>query len=458
MNRRAAIVASLLLAATAAAAAAGLRTATPGQNVAVSREWGTQSETAIAIDPSNDQVLLAGANSHGDRRVHGYSSADGGATWAKAPLPRSARTVFSADPVVAIDRTGRQYFGHVRIAPQGRRVAIEIVVAGRAGPAAQWQSVAVAPRAGAFDDKPAIAVDTWPASPHANRVYVAWSRITRARRAYIALSHSDDGGTTWSTPVRVDDSLRTFDSYPSIAVAPDGSVYVAWWNAFGRGVFVDRSTDGGTTFGRDSLVDPIAGRAECSPPGVRIPAQPTNCVRPNPVVSVDGSRGPFAGRVYVTYGDTGGAQRQQDVFVAAFDGALTPILRRTRVHPSDTPHRADQFWPASAVDQSSGTLWACFYDTTVDPRRKWTFYSCTRSADGGATWSTPVRAASVPSNATLSGADTGRRTFGREYGDYQGLAVANGRAHPIWTDTRQLRRLREEVYTTLLVDAAAPPG
>ena len=456
MSVRSAVAALLLLAGTAVAATAAVRTATPGQNVAVSREWGTQSETAIAIDPSNDEVLLAGSNSHGDRRVHAYGSTDGGATWAKVPLPRSTGTIFSADPAVAIDRTGRQYFGHVRIASQARRITIDVVVAARSGPAGQWRSVAVRPLPRVFDDKPAIAVDTWPGSPHADRVYLAWSRITRARRGFIALSHSDDGGATWSPPVRVSDSARTLDSYASLAVAPDGSVYVAWWNAFGRGVFVDRSTDGGATFGRDRLVDPIAGRGTCSPPGVRIPAQPTNCVRPNPVVSVDGSPGAFAGRVYVTYGDTGGAFQQQDVFVTAFDGALTPIVRRHRVHPPDTPHRADQFWPASAIDQSSGTLWVCFYDTTGDPRRRRTYFSCTRSADGGATWVTPVRAATRFSNVTVPGADTGRRTFGREYGDYQGLAAARGRAHPIWTDTRDLRRLREEVYTTLLVDAPAP--
>ena len=46
--------------------------------------------------------------------------------------------------------------------------------------------------------------------------------------------------------------------------------------------------------------------------------------------------------------------------------------------------------------------------------------------------------------------------FKREYGDYEGLAVAAGVAHPVWTDTRRLRTLREEVYTTTLTDASFP--
>jgi hypothetical protein len=60
----------------------------------------------------------------------------------------------------------------------------------------------------------------------------------------------------------------------------------------------------------------------------------------------------------------------------------------------------------------------------------------------------------VPSNERTSGADSIHGTFKREYGDYEGLAVAAGVAHPIWTDTRRLRALREEVYTTTLSGAS----
>ena len=56
----------------------------------------------------------------------------------------------------------------------------------------------------------------------------------------------------------------------------------------------------------------------------------------------------------------------------------------------------------------------------------------------------PFRAASVASDETQPGADP------REYGDYEGLAVANGVAHPIWTDSRNLAVRGEEIYTTTL--------
>ena len=72
------------------------------------------------------------------------------------------------------------------------------------------------------------------------------------------------------------------------------------------------------------------------------------------------------------------------------------------------------------------------------------FYRCSVSRDGARTWAAPIRAASVASDATQPGANL------RAYGDYQGLAVTNGVAHPIWTDTRDLSTLAEEIYTTRL--------
>jgi hypothetical protein len=114
------------------------------------------------------------------------------------------------------------------------------------------------------------------------------------------------------------------------------------------------------------------------------------------------------------------------------------------VAPAPRRTRPDQFWPASAVDQSTGALWVCFYATDGDPARKRAFYSCTVSRDGGRTWAARVHAASVASDETQPGADF------RQYGDYEGLAVANGVAHPIWTDSRDLATLQEEIYTTRL--------
>jgi len=430
--------------------------------VDVSKLRGTQSETTIAVDPSNPLVLLAGSNNHRSMHVAAFSSTDGGASWTAAHVPFPADSDVSGDPIVAIDRTGRQYFGYVSVAQTSRRTAVfGLYVPSRAGPTSPWSLPArpVESFPGGLDDKPALAVDDSATSPHVNRVYAAWSRIVVSGDigfGAIYLAHSDDAGATWSSPVAVSDRRGTFDSYPTIDVGRDGAVYVGFWNALGRGVYLDVSHDGGDTFGPDVIVDPIHGHSSCTPDGISIPAQPANCVRPNPIVSVDNSAGPFAGRVYVSYGDTRlRGLKEQDVFVAAFDPSLRLLFRRHQVS-SRGAVRSDQFWPASAVDPSTGILWACFYDTRGDRRRRHAWYSCSRSLDGGVRWAGPVHAASVPSDERARGADSLHGKFKREYGDYEGLAVAAGVAHPVWTDTRRLRTLSEEVYTTTLTDASFP--
>jgi hypothetical protein len=72
----------------------------------------------------------------------------------------------------------------------------------------------------------------------------------------VGLTYSDDG-TSWSTPVRVNDDLARFDDWlPEVSVGPDGHPYVMWFdwrdataNCNGSShIYVSRSTDGGATW------------------------------------------------------------------------------------------------------------------------------------------------------------------------------------------------------------------
>ena len=440
--------------------AAEARPLSAGPDVNVSNLPGPQNEPTITVDPTNPEILLAGSNSRGEFAMRVYSSTDRGVTWATGTLyPARVRRQRScaADPGVAIDLSGRQYYSFLRSTPC-RSEAPHLFVASRADSAASWsRPVLVAPLGKArLDDKPALAVDVTPTSGFANRVYVAWTRVSRNATLSIVLSYSDDAGRSWSPPVKVSRAGRQV-SYASVAVARDGTVYVAWDDMENFSVKIARSTDGGNHFGPEQKAASfsIVTIPHCGS-GIVIPAQRLTCVRPNPIVSVDRSPGPYSGRVYVSYARTE-FYGNQGAFITIFDAELRRLSASVGryegppVAPASNGERTDQFWPQSAVDAATGAVWVCFYDTRGDPNRRRVFYSCTVSRDGGGTWAESQPAASVASDERQPGADV------REFGDYQGLTAAGGLAHPIWTDSRDLATLAEEIYTTRLAEADFSP-
>jgi len=452
MPGRASLLAAVALAAGASAAPV---------NVSVSRLPGLQTSPTIAVDPRDDRILLAGSTSIDEGTMRIYASADGGMTWGTTtayPPPARPSQSCSSDAGVAIGLDGWQYYSFGRASPCKEGAPQRVYVVSRPGASAPWsRPVLVAPLKDAlFDDKPAIAADVSPVSPFRNRLYVVWTRVSRRGEFSIRLSRSDDHGRTWSRPVKVNRTGKQL-TYAGVAVARNGTVYVAWDDMGEFGIWIARSLDGGASF-RDQrkVASFVAVTIPHCGAGIVIPAQPRTCVNSNPVVSVDASGGRHSGRVYVSYARTEFRGRQA-AYIAVFDARLRRLLADPEtgegrpVAPASAAQGADQFWPQSAVDRSTGTLWVCFYDTLGDPKRKRAFYSCTVSLDGGRTWARPVRAASVASDAT-------QRNASGHYGVYQGLAVANGVAHPIWTDTRDVDTLGEEIYTARLSEAeVAPP-
>ena len=452
----------VVLGAAAAAQGAGLaphRLLPP--NVDVSNLPGPQTNATIAVDPLHPDVLLAGSNSvlEGTQRI--YTSEDGGATWATSPTLEPGTDLVGgcpSDPGVAIDLTGRQYYSYDVATPCNAQGSSRIYVLVRSGPNAAWSAPIQVANLGRarFDDKPAIAVDASPASPHRNRVYVAWTRVARNTSSTIVVSHSDDGGLHWTAPVTVPRTSGDDLTYASVAVSRNGTVYVAWTDESRYRVPIARSVDGGRHFGPqvDVASFSLIPIPHCGI-GIVVPAEPRSCIQADPTVSVDTSGGRYTGRVYVSYtgtnytGDEGAA-------LTTFDATLRPIAgyplmrgEHRLVAPTPTPTRADEFWAQSAVDRSTGALWMCFYDTTGDASGKRARYTCTVSRDGGRTWARRVPVASVFSDETQPGASF-------EYGYYQGLVVAGRVAHPIWTDTRNLPALGEEIYTARVAEADLP--
>jgi hypothetical protein len=393
-----------------------------------SRARGNQAEVAIAVAPNDPHVLLGASG--GLVGIRTYTSTDDGDTWrSAADVPNTLlgdRPL--GDPVPAIDVEGHEYVAFVAASPSGSLPYYGLVT--RDGPDGDWQPTNQPIVDDRLQDKPMLAVDNAPASPHPGRLYLGGAefRVDRSLTTLV-LAHSDDRGATWSPAVVVTTGrAQTIPQFLTLTVGPGGVLYVGWFRVDGS-IDVARSLDGGETFTPFRVVIRLGARTA----GWTVPAQTVSGrgdrrgVTATPLLRVDMTDGPFAGRIYLGYEDR--RNGRTNPYVLRLTPELRPIGRPIPVvRPSRT---ADRFLPAIDVDETNGDVWDCFYATDGGGDRVHVRYSCVASSDGGASWSRVARAASRFSRVTRRTADV---SFG--YGDYEGVAAAGGEAHPMWTDAR----------------------
>ena len=174
--------------------------------------------------------------------------------------------------------------------------------------------------------------------------------------------------------------------------------------------------------------------------GAFLPPQSRYCIPPS-VRAVVGN----TNDLYVGWSDVE-ANQSDGIRFARLSPALRLLTPPRRLGPPDRTV-SDQFDPSLAVDASDGTLWACYMDTFGDPYRHEAWPTCTASRNDGRTWAVPVRVADRASDETQTAANQ------RGYGS-TALVAANGVAHPMWTDTRDLVEQSEEIYVARLPERA----
>jgi hypothetical protein len=378
------------------------------KNVNITRKPDAQSETSIAVDPTNPRHMLAASNDLGDT-THIYESFDGGRRWREAGL--NLGSTFCYDPWLDFNAAGDAFFAYECF---DQRVAYK-----KKGQTT-WTK-AILNNAGGFPDRDMIIVDTTPASPLFNSVYIGYDDANNNNAAHVL--YSRDGFGNWLRSPKINNSSSTIGV--NAAVGLGGEVYATWLDFSGKKLVSDRSFDGGATFGADSTVHNF--RLPTQNFFISIPPQPDRGIVPMPFSDTAPAGTSFAGRLYVTYTDKGVTTADTNIYVRFSDN--DGVTWSPEVMVNDDSVNAYQFHPSISVSRD-GTVGVSFYDTRDDPNDEKTHQYTAFSTNGGVTWSANLRVTTEQSDESGSGDPN-------DYGDYQGLDASPNRSFAqVWTDSR----------------------
>jgi len=317
---------------------------------------------------------------------------------------------------------------------------------------------------GSLDDKELIAADNAVSSPYFGRIHVGWTDFSRTFDRNLT-SYSDDGGSSWSSPVALQGTGNTGQGM-SPAVAPNGEVYFALTDLaleIGelQNQLIYKSIDGGESWTRMTDIgsnqlrpENIANSAACGRQAlsarIRNLSSPQIAIHPDPAASV----GYVIHAVYPYDSDGVGPDESNVFYRRSTDGAMT---WSSEIQLNDDATVTDQWFPAIAVSDN-GNVAVSWYDRRLDPTFNVTFDRfAVVSEDGGLTWGDNVRVSDVSSGVSqnLPHFDALAPCY---HGDYDQLAIESGTAHILWSDDRRLTSSgpNPDVYHARIQICAAP--
>ena len=374
------------------------------------------AESAIAINPVDPDIVIAGTNGPGSGQQMHYSS-DGGETWTQAAaLPQGGTC---CDPTVAWSSDGDLAFA--------TSLGDAVFIYRSSDNGQTWddfESVTPGdPRREIGDsssDKEYLRADIYPTSPHLDNLYLTWHEGNSMK-----FSRSTDFGDNWSTVATL--SSGSEDGIGSdIATDKSGNVFYFWPAFTIQKILVRKSTDGGMSFA--PTVEVVSTQASFTFP---IPSIEAREVFISVSTDVDLTDGSYADSLYAAWTDststtTGSAANNHARIQVAYsrDGGAS----WTVVTPHETADAltVDRWHPWLSV-APDGSVHVVFYDTRRDATRTSVDVFHSISTDGAQTFSTPVRLTSVQSPNIAD-------SF--EFGDYNGLDAGSLGLLSIFTDNR----------------------
>jgi hypothetical protein len=436
------------------------------------------NEPDIEVDAANPNHMIASSNDYGSCCDQYYTTFNGGSTWSTGNMSVEDASRTGSDPVTAIDvKHGVALHSSLNYTfnDDGEACDGDVVVSPSKDGGLTWKKPEVVyggqgcdlDPTQIFNDKEWIETDNNPSSRFYGRTYLTWSAFVSHNGEYASSaiweSHSDDGGKHWSKAKAISGSNAAIcifqedgpagvcdeNQFSVPAVAPDGSVYVAFQNSQNTALWepgevnddqylVVKSTDGGTSWSSPRFVVGLEDGSNDYP--INVDGRQTLTgyqVRVNSagniVVGNDG-------KLYLVFSDNRNGVHDSSSPVTNIDAFVTSSSDGGNTWTSpvtvDTG-RGDQWFPWVDVNPVTGKIGVIYHD---------------RGASNGPTYSTSLAEgtpgafgktvlSTAPSHPTMSeffqAGDPACEFCATFHGDYIGLAYGtDGRANTTWTDMR----------------------
>lgn len=389
-------------------------------------------------------------------------SGDGGRTWVGAnpiPLPAGADSCYA--PEVAFDRRGRLYLLFVGLHGAGH-TPMGVFLLSSTDRARAFSS----PRQILGPDNFQVRMALDPSGGLNGRIILAWLAAGASPPTGgfapvpnpIMSAFSDDGGSTFSTPVQVSDPNRTYVDAPALAIGPDYHVHIVYYD-LKSDVRDYEGLEGSTWDGTWALVSTtsVDGGAHFLP-GIVVDQA---IVPPGRVMLI-----------YTMAPPSLAVDSHDDVYVSWYDdrnGDWDVFLRRStdggrhfgvleRLNDDLVGDGIDQYLPKLSV-ASDGRIDAIFYDRRSDPFNRFNDVYYTYSTDRGLHWSPNVKLTVWFSDPSLGPQYTVPSAEGLfDIGSRLALVSTPSKVLAAWTDTRDEQKGQgaQDIFGTEILFPSRP--
>ncbi|RPI14753.1 MAG: T9SS C-terminal target domain-containing protein [Ignavibacteriae bacterium] len=371
------------------------------------------AEPYIATNPRDP------ANSFCAYNMNGLYYTKNGYTWIKNN-PSFPGYGTLGDPVMCYDSLGVAYY--VQLYQNGS--VYGMVVVKSTNKCVDWSApYAMTATTAGLTDKEWIIADQ-SAGPYSNYLYAGWRQF--GSQSNMRFIRSTNGGMNWSTPITLSGSQGAYVSVGPNGNTPGGCVYFACMN--GGSLVLYRSTDAGQTFPNTFVA------ASPSPPGTSCAGRNTvkNCIRTDmfPRMAVDNSYTSTRGNVYIAYAGNPPGPDLADVYIVR--STNYGLNWSDPIKVNDDATTTDQWMPSINVDNKTGRIYMCWYDSRIDPSGNvMTQVYGSISTNGGTSFisNSPISDVAFNPNTVAVGQPGGEKYMG----DYIGISDKGVAA---WMDGR----------------------